>query len=93
MKVFRAEIIKTDYPISHPDCFCPVDWWNYQSLYHHEIYKTKFNVVPTPNSDILRNSIGVHLWNNFAHGGGKRTAIDWDNVNKNSLFSMLLKRL
>lgn len=93
MKIFRKEIIKTDYPIMPPEMFCPVDWWNYKDIYYSEIYKEKFNVEPISNSDILTKSVAVHLWNNFTFGGGNRTAIDWNTINPNSLYSTLFTRL
>ena len=93
MKIFRKEIVKTSYPLSDPSIYMPVDWWNYQSMYHHEIYKTKFDVEPMMNTDILEKSIGIHCWNNFTYGGNNRTAIDFDKIHKHSLFSKLLERL
>lgn len=93
MKIFRKEIVKTEYKISHPKDYCPVDWWNYQSLYHSDIYKTKFNVKPLTNKEIMETSIGIHLWNNFSYGGAKRTKIDFNQIHQYSLYNLLHRRL
>ena len=86
MKIFRDLVKKTEYKIESPNVFCPVDWWSCEQIYHDEFYKKKYNVNPTGNFEILRWSIGVHLWQNFTFNKHK---INFTKIHDNSLYKRL----
>tara|TARA_R110001606_G_scaffold59566_1_gene141373 strand:- start:4932 stop:5738 length:807 start_codon:yes stop_codon:yes gene_type:complete len=75
--------------VAEPNVYCPVSWANSKQLYYlDEIPSGKYGIDQMSINDIINNSIGVHLWNNFTYNKHK---IDFNKVHQLSLFSKLLK--
>lgn len=74
--------------VLEPHVFCPIPWWNCQEMYYNRSYTTKYNVEPLTNDWVLKNSIGVHMWNNFTYN---KHFIDFDIIEPYSLYWYLNK--
>lgn len=75
--------------VAEPSLYCPVPWWNADEIYYNKTYRTKYNVKVQTNEDILNNSIGIHMWNNFTYN---KHMIDFDIIQRYSLFDLLQNR-
>ena len=91
MKVFRKIIKESDgYPVSAVLDYCPLDFWNCKESYYDVSYQKKYDVEPYTNTEILKHSIGIHMWNHITTNKHK---IHFDKVHPHSLFSMLRNRI
>jgi len=75
--------------VAEPNVYCPVSWANSKQIYYNdEIPNDKYGIKQLSIDEIINNSIGTHLWNNFTYNKHK---IDFNKIHSQSLFSKLLK--
>ena len=91
MTIFRTTIKKNKYidlfnNIMPPFTFCPIPWWNVTSIYNDVHYPIKYDVENKDNKYIIRNGIGIHLWNYFTMN---KYQIDFKSITEHSLFDQL----
>ena len=95
MKLFRNNLKKKKYSnlygyVYKPVGFCPIPFWACKEMYtSDEELPTKYNVEIENVDWILKNSMGIHLWNNFTY---KKHKIDFYNrkvLNPNTLYNRL----
>lgn len=98
MKLFR-EVVKTHrdtaensslYPISRVFDYCAVPWWCTEEIYYDICYPEKWGVEPYANTEILKGSIGIHLWMNFTYN---KHQIRFTETHPYSLYSILRHRV
>jgi len=71
MKNFRKNIIRMKRlnDVVEPQFCCPVSWANYKELFSPRPldykFKSKYGMNTDTWSNIVDNSIGIHLWNTF----------------------------
>jgi len=70
--------------------YCPVNWSNVKELYYDTQFSSKYGQEVNQIDEILNESYGIHLWENLSLNKYK---IDFNKVNKDSLFSKLKNRL
>jgi len=93
MNMFRKLLKKNCYNnvsryIYQPFAFCPVPWWCCREIYNtDQEFPTKYSVEVKRKDFILKNSIGIHLWNNFTYNKHK---IDFYNIDNNCFYNKLL---
>jgi len=93
MKKFTDKLKTTKYNylnkyILNHDVLCPVPWWCCDEIYYNAKFNKKYNVDVHPINNVIINSIGVHMWNNFTYN---KHNIDFDLVDKRSLYYKLDK--
>ena len=90
MIVFRKLLKNHQYfnNISPPNMYCPLPWWNCKEMYYSDHYPIKYDVKNMTNKEMLKSSIALHFWNNFTHN---KHNIDFNNINPDSLYNILLK--
>ena len=85
-KILRANEEWMKY-VAEPDVYCPVSWCNAKELYYGNIIKSdKYGIKQLGKFDIINDSIGVHLWNNFTYNKHK---INFNKIHPGSLFNEL----
>lgn len=85
-KILRANNHWMNFVVE-PNVFCPVSWSNVKELYYsNQIPDNKYGIKQLTKNEILAESIGVHLWNNFTYNKHK---IEFSKVNPASLFRKL----
>jgi len=88
MKQFNKDLVKWTNPGLHkarPEDFCPVPWWDAKEIYQTiPMFSTKYNVEVDYIDNIIKNSNGIHLWNNI-------TKDLQDTAEEGSLFDLLEK--
>lgn len=94
MFVFQDAILKK-FPewidrVSAAQDYCPVNWSNIKELYYDTQFSSKYGQEVNQIDEIFHGSFGVHLWENLSL---KKYKINFDKLNKDSLFSKLKNRL
>jgi len=88
MKKFQDKLKTTKYNylskyISNPNVFCPIPWWNAAEIYYMPKFSKKYNVTVDTVSNVMINSIGCHMWNNFTYN---KHNIDFSLIDDRSLY-------
>tara|TARA_R100001086_G_scaffold163583_1_gene88240 strand:- start:398 stop:1894 length:1497 start_codon:yes stop_codon:yes gene_type:complete len=89
MRVFQKCIKESggyDSWVCDKDLFCAIPWFQSKEMYYDSEYKEKYAVVNRDNDWVIHNAIGIHMWNNKTYSKNK---IDFENLHKESLYSLL----
>ncbi len=93
MKKFQDKLKSTKYNylskyIVNHNVFCPVPWWCAAEIYYMPKFSKKYSVDVNPVNNVIVDSIGVHMWNNFTYNKHK---IDFSLIDDRSLYHKLDK--
>ena len=65
-------------------CGCP--WWNAKEMYYSDHYKIKYDVKNQTNDDMIKNAVGIHMWNHITNS---KHCIDFNKIHPDSLYARL----